>query len=949
MEFTEQLASIQGALISLQKREGILKELSVSNADHIPKIHKVVQTLKDIICVESKKVENEDSLRKCTLFLILNTDLEAQEWLKDDSNCGHLVDCSPALSKDLLLEIVYELSLLKYMCEAVILCPAFLSSELLEIAIAKSATSPPSSTMYTCAEFAKAVYIKLIAFIINGYDNFADMLEYIQSKFLSHYEKCINNVIHPPALKLPGMTQTLMYDQAGVLLTNMLSFINGCLEYYVKYKGPSEIYSSDTLDIYSIAVDYDYTDWKMSEESNEKFLMNSLHDKLFEAGIETVSCITCDLWMYFAECDSSFGGERSLQNDLAEAMYNCLENINAVKARGIDSSRCKDLITMLTSMAVKPRDEDDEIKEADLSIILKNVSSKDKTQKKWFKALFKFNELITNRECIHCIQNNMQFVDYEEVDIILKRTISHLAIAKENETYDSLKLLALDCLQKLPLRSQLEIMNICLTKYSISPILCTEGFTAEMTETFNKAVNIEKKMDEKFYSDFIRLGLQNPKEVMRKVIVEAVTSIQQCSLMVNILKTLWPLKVLPVQQLSDGTVLPAGADEMLEDANIWSLVISSLYQVIVEHEWTDSEQENCLRLVAALVNESVIDGDKFLNLCLLPSLHSHLLVKNWQSVSLWLLILQTFVDGTVEQKSGMNEAAILVMLAHTMETSQTTFFTFSSKALSVYEQALRLVEIVAAQFLEGICVKDRTMMWLQEELLTITSPRTVLYFRALWNSCGDEVPVHPDLEVKLVHLGNMKVSEEGRREIYSKADFLTALIRLLPNSTSKEWNTIIHNMSLLVYDLPLNMTTASFTFTHLAEAIVLLCHSVTAGRDLTDSERECATSCLDHCVRNFALIIKEVIKRNGLSPSRGSLMFQKCIQVHEKMPALIKESCSGIILNILMDIISGMQGTLQPEVKESDPVMKELLINITKISDVGMKQILARKLLEVVG
>jgi len=430
--------------------------------------------------------KQEQSLRRIFMFLVLNTSLSVKEKLIEDINCGHIVDCAPTLSKDLLMELIWSLSLHKYVCESIVHCPLALGAEILDAVLNKVSSVEPLEALLRVEELSRKVYCKFMKLkLVKGTD-----MEYAKWKLYTYFKNLLQYFVKPNLKELGSVRPQDLYHVAGFAMRCILSLMTNCMKLYLNPQQQQELVMSQV---------YDMSLPELSGEiENENIFITSENfiDELIFACKTNFCAITVDVWLFWAECEvDGANNNRTLQNEISEAMYSCSEDLKRAQNGEVKFPLAGELITMLSSMAVKPRDEDDEIREADAELVIKNVSDKSKSQRKWFKALLGLNEVMSDKKCADCLKSNLHLAEYEDIKVILEKAVTALEPECGNGESDKIKHIALDSVKLLSLKQQVEIVQWFFKTFGTSAILLVDGFNKVATEVFNKAVKATVKND----------------------------------------------------------------------------------------------------------------------------------------------------------------------------------------------------------------------------------------------------------------------------------------------------------------------------------------------------------------------------------------------------------------------------------------------------------------------
>lgn len=456
------------------------------------KISAVIEALRKVIIgrgIQARtnlNTKQDQSLRRIFMFLVLNTSLSVKEKLIEDINCGHIVDCAPTLSKDLLMELIWSLSLHKYACESIVHCPLALGAEILDAVLNKVSSVEPLEALLRVEELSTAVYCKFMKLkLIKG-----TYVECAKWKLYTYFKNLLQYFVKPNLKELGNVRPQELYRVAGFAMRYILSLLTNCLKLYLNPQQQQELVMSQVYDMSLPELSVEI------ENDNIVITSDSFIDELIFVCKTNFCAITVDVWLFWAECEvDGANNNRTLQNEISEAMYSCSEDLKRAQNGEVKFPLAGELIMMLSSMAVKPRDEDDEIREADTELVIKNVSDKSKSQRKWFKALLGLNEVMSDKKCADCLKSNLHLAEYEDIKVILEKAVTAMEPECGHGEGDKIKQIALDSVKLISLKQQVEIVQWFFKTFGTSAILLTDGFNMVATEVFNKAVKATVKND----------------------------------------------------------------------------------------------------------------------------------------------------------------------------------------------------------------------------------------------------------------------------------------------------------------------------------------------------------------------------------------------------------------------------------------------------------------------
>ncbi|PSN47714.1 hypothetical protein C0J52_12149, partial [Blattella germanica] len=484
------------------------------------KISSVVDAIQKIISGRGISPEKELdakqvlTLRRLHLFLVLNTKLDIQEKLTDDIDCGHIVNCAPNISKDLLIELVDRLSLHPFLYETIIYSPLLLGVELIDVLLRKIDSLTPFPALKVISGLSVAIYTKYIK--LHG--SKSNSSKCAQSKLFTYFKTLLQCFMKLNIKKLSSTSTDELYRLAGFAMKSILALIISCLKLYLNL--PEQKFES--CDIYDIKL----------PEYNDKSEKQTISKEMFVTELLALckaNCcsITVDVWLFWEECDIEIekAESKSLQSIIAEAMYVVCQLLKeAQQNRRTEIGLSDEILSMFSSMAVKPRDEDDEIKEANLDLIMSKVSSGSKSKMKWFKAFMEKEEIFTEEKCIHFLENNLQLTDQKDVKVIFEKCITVLNSECNKEKSDRMKNIALEAVRHLSLDLQLDLVQWYFEKFGLNEMLMKDNFKADITELFNKTVKTSEDKGKALTQNFVAASvgtLYCPLLVMLAQIIEA--------------------------------------------------------------------------------------------------------------------------------------------------------------------------------------------------------------------------------------------------------------------------------------------------------------------------------------------------------------------------------------------------------------------------------------------
>nr|CAD7200451.1 unnamed protein product [Timema douglasi] len=819
--------------------------------------------------------------------------------LIDDQNYGHLANCVPVLSLPLLMEVVWGLSLLEYLAETIVFAPPCLIIELLDAALAKINSLEPESILEPLNKLSHSIFLR-----VQTLKDSDPNIKYIKLKIFSLFKTLLSYFMGANAVKLQSWTTDQLNTHAGYAMESLLQMLCNCLS---SYSAPS-LHEEKLVQMYDVHYSYDCSKLcqgeKVHDISTEHFI-----DELLSVCKSNFSAITVDKWLFWTECDSQTEPNKNLQCVLAEKMYICLDLLKLAKRRG---SLVEELTQIMRSMARKPRDEDDEIREANKETIIQNVSDLNKTRKKWFKVFLNTEDLLFDESCIHCLENNMELIDFEDLKYIFEIALSVIENTSDVERCERLKFLVLNAFKLLDIKSQLLILCPFLKKHGLKSVFLTKSFNVTLTEVLNKAVAASEEEENDrveledvnphlcggrvenhlgkttpsspdrdsnldlpvlsgraqhdkrhlnvLLSDCACLCLEHAREVLWQLLLAAVTTEKRSALMVVVLNHLRCVCDLPLAESEE------------------NLITHLLRQVMGQETWTNQAETSFVQLVTSLVNHNILNSGVFVQSCLLPALNDSVRDKNWTPLLRWLNTLQKFLDGSVKFNCGVDNACLLVLLAQVLERSHWSIHSFSQHVVLVREQISGLVDLVISKI-----VKENKL------------PGSILFLYSL-------------------------LADTPRDAACS----IAWLTWILPICTPKEWGMLATALTTLDYS-------PGALFNLVSDALLLI---VAATRTELLGKHE---GSLMPWLEYLEYILPDLKNQ----PCDKALeMVKRTLHIFKELPRPAQESCGPLMMNILVELIMCV---LSP----SEETVRDMGLSVAALHRGEMQQVLARKLLEV--
>ncbi|XP_060536372.1 uncharacterized protein LOC132708215 [Cylas formicarius] len=369
MELNSDLVGVQGILYSCLKRVGDFTKINCKNGKE-EKILLVVSELGKFLCNKNYLCDGNvvpkftKELEDFTFFLALNTKFK-KELVSEDY--PHLIGILPPLSSCLFANICYGLDLCTQYGSIMSRFTIEVTQEMLEEISYCLSNSKPDEQLKAFI-FLKAAAKKLYL-----------------TEFTNQIESSIENIVSAS--------------------NDVLKNLNGIGVSYAKEMKEKEIYQHMGLIMLNLL------DLLLDIDENTLSLRRFL-ECLFATTCNTFSSVSLNVFCTWAEVKYE---DQPLQLIVAGRAYLVIE-----KYRNIDLAT--ELISMLSTIAKKPKTINQLIDEADLSTIISKVSKADAHQHKWFKALLKYN-IFHDDNAWQCVEQWYHLCDETDFKKLLNQPV----------------------------------------------------------------------------------------------------------------------------------------------------------------------------------------------------------------------------------------------------------------------------------------------------------------------------------------------------------------------------------------------------------------------------------------------------------------------------------------------------------------------------------------------
>ncbi|KAF4519615.1 hypothetical protein B566_EDAN003782, partial [Ephemera danica] len=845
MEFDFMLTKIQGTLLSLEKTFGSLKSLKFGDDD----TKTVTETIRKVI-EENAQGKEENTRRKLHFYLVLNTDFPVQEDLYENNDIVHLVATAPTLSQDLLVSIVHDCGLHMFAYEVVTYGEPALSLQYLEALQSHFIKLEAKQMVVESLNFASAIFLRIVR-LLEGFETCnSTNLKFITTKFYKSLRSLILGIPPTVAKIIPLTDVELVGEISGQVTKNMISLLIKCMG-HMDNPTPLDWYPQPSLET------YDYSQW-----GDEKVKILECLDFVVDECKKNMETVTVQLWLHWEECDGAVDEGKSLQTEIAEEAYICTRMSHTYSTPSLAN-----LMGILLGFERKPKDENDEIQDANLDTILLGIEDESKSQSIWLEALLKRNDSFATEKALLTIQKNLGLFTQDTTAMLMNR-----AIVGNSANDDLLKSIAFDAFKQTT--EQLKILEDFFTQNNLNDFFKCNSFHNDVTSFLNRSAKFRNEPKKEFlnYQDersrkkewvpeLLCLCLQSPQEFIRRIVVSGIASRGQANLMRVALS-----EIRPICQLQ---MVGVNADADISDI---PLLLHSLSDIMSS---LDPATSQITYLVLQLEEEKLVDKVQFIKVCLLPALKQDLSDYKVQRIQIWLQLLGKLlhVDSTVSARSaleGLNLALILAMLAEVLQRASWVLGKFRQQESLLRADTVSLIRPLACRMANTSAPDDTDLLWLRAGLLKLTSHNRS-HFSTLWT--------HFNLPVPSMNLGALLLSRDAmcmqQNLPHGGPDqLLSPLLILLPTCCTPEWRLLASSLSFFLSDLACqnrlegsqdedeedgqgedNMMHKVLRLLVTTLMLQTLMLSQQQSEDPSFSN-DCAMACLENSVRNLGIIMK---------------------------------------------------------------------------------------------
>ncbi|XP_015838450.1 uncharacterized protein LOC103315013 isoform X2 [Tribolium castaneum] len=376
---------------------------------------------------------------------------------------------------------------------------------------------------------------------------------------------------------------------------------------------------------------------------DDKNKLAPLVEKFIKTCCSIMMAVTLDVFCSWAEFQ--YEGE-PLQSAIAGKSYLFINKYQK-------NPLAKELITMLGTIAQKPKTIDDLILQADVPTMISKINRVDVNQKQWFTALLN-TQVLKCEKSIECIERWAHLCTVSDVTHLINMGV----LSKDPRA----KKLVIKCASTLDLN---DLILVTIRHFHKNGIMSNfnEDLQQDLILFFNKIKN--KSVDEVFCKELHLLLLQNPEQTLTYVFVECLKN----SFYLTSLANAWP--------------------SLKEVLTIGDFGLNLLNTQINNNTPTEQTYKYYSELLNALISAEIFPIERIIGVVVLPLLENANKEANYQLLKNGLIILKD-LQGHISVKQ--ENEHLFKLIFEVMKNCRCTFLNFDSLKQEVVRQTVDIIE-----------------------------------------------------------------------------------------------------------------------------------------------------------------------------------------------------------------------------------------------------------------
>ncbi|KAL0279859.1 UNVERIFIED_CONTAM: hypothetical protein PYX00_001330 [Menopon gallinae] len=714
-------------------------------------------------------------------FMLLNSNTAVQDELMNNDDIGLLTGICPSLSVEELASLLLTLKLTGHISAIITSCPFIMIVEVIDVLLKDFSADDALSGI---CDLTVGIFEKI---------NKADITE--SSYVLPYFNKFID--------KLWTLFDS---DNFSVLMDCVFKMYVNCLRIFnikeCDYRyNPVFRFEWGELKMGDSAVQCTGSEWLVPflEDFKTKFssLCSSYHDKP-EMGMDVLK-----------------------SHSASETAY--LLYLEICKT-GIETS----LLDVLNCFMKRPEPEC-----VDIGTIIRKIrNGRAGDSKSLFKALVNFSNALESEEAVHCIKENLNLGDEEDMRFVYDT----LKVMIEKNHTDQLQELMISCLESMTLEGQLRCLNEYFGerhRFMLEP----DRFDERLMEEFNKL----SEVDGNAKTLLISFCIQSPLKTISKICRLGLSSPTQASATLDYLK-----------MLKSACVSVDGEDGL----NNLNTVLNSLFE---SGDLTDKEKQCLSNLIARLQKENLL-GVEFAEICLLGNIRKEVDNVNWGKAVFLLDVLKSLVK---LKTFHCKEAALLAFLSQLLDHSTWDYCSFSTELADAREI---VITIITWMMRKKKVNSEAEVSWLRQKISSCCEVNR-FYFCELWHSWNLDFPANKDLYKQLLLLLNAHTNEQSiidsiilelpSRKLHDlRISLINALIKVLPVLIRQEWTKLFMCVVSIMTSWS-KLEESRSVLNAKAEVYIIFATCLHCLAQNMNRRKE-TSPCFEFCLRNFGRTIHQI-------------------------------------------------------------------------------------------
>lgn len=489
----------------------------------VSRLMKILKTRNYLTTENVPNPNKKEELRKITFFLVLNTDVSLKYDLSQDPNISHLLNTTPLLTKCILMSCIWGLGLEEFFYEIISYTPSWFAFQLLDESITSLKFVKPYEVLQRVDSIIRAIYLNIARSDYRIMGNVDKKL--LLQKFLDFTMELLRHFLTPDSEKFTDWSQWKYYEYYGVVIKHILEVILYCFNLY-EHKNDFKV--EKEFQKYSLMSEkdklFDNHSSMYSEITNET--LNKINNSLLSCLQNNVMGVSITTFMYWVEID--LDEETTLQKSVGESAFKVFEYLK------FNEKYDHDVVNQLESIVIRPTPITDTLKEATIGKIivkLEKLPDEDTNRKLWMTEFISRGTMVlSNLECLACIEDNYLYLDVENLKTILFFTQNNELDEEENTKIKEI------ILKTLEIFTTDEIQEFIL--YTLNNFgqdfadLDLGNFQNACTEMFNKSTSVDN-IDLKRYLILIS---QSPQDFYYKLFIQMMKNDNEFSNSLEFLK-----------------------------------------------------------------------------------------------------------------------------------------------------------------------------------------------------------------------------------------------------------------------------------------------------------------------------------------------------------------------------------------------------------------------------